>query len=132
MMDAETKREEADREFVDKREELRRADEEKTKKNKARREKQKARKNKAKVKGDDEGGIAGSKSAQHLNGGQAAGQNGERNGVNGNNNGKGVTKGSTLVTDRGLPGYKGADQKNNEGGEVKAVEDVGIVIHDDG
>ena len=132
MMDTETKREEADREFEDKREELRRADEEKTKKNKARREKQKARKDKAKAKSNVRSGVDCSNGVQHANRGQIDGQNEERNGVNGKDSGKEVSKPSALPTDRDLSTSQKTDHTNYEGGEVKAVQDVGIIIHDDG
>ena len=123
MMDSETKREEADRQFEERRSELKKADDEKTKKNKARREKQKARKDKSKVKG------------KGANGGESvvakAGTDGGRDGGNGTEStdmaaklpASGVTNGRS---ESDVTKLAGSD------GNPKAVEEVGIVIHDDG
>lgn len=134
MMDVETKREEADKEFEAKREELKRADEEKTRKNKARREKQRARKDKAKTKGNDRSEHGWTKGEQRSKGDIAEGQNGEHNGVNGKVKveAKEVINGTAPPAYRDLPGHKGASKANSEGREVKDVENIGIVIHDDG
>ena len=131
MMDSETKREEADKHFEERREELKRADEEKTRKNKARREKQKARKDKAKVKCRDDD-RSDEKMMPQINGSQAEGQNRAQNGIDGKVNGKGGAKDNGVSSSRNLPGSESAVQTTVEGGEIKTVEGVGIIIHDDG
>ena len=133
MMDSETKREEADKQFEERREELKKADEEKTRKNKARREKQKARKDKAKTKcRDDDDRPYKKTNVKRINGNQVNDQNGGKNGISGGVNGQDRAKHNDIPTSQGLLGSEEAERANTEGGEVKAVEDVGIVIHDDG
>ena len=108
LMDEEVKREEADKDFEEKQEEMRKKDEAKTSKNKARRDKAKARKEKAKGKG-------------------VADANGDHEAeVNGTADGAGKKGLKPMVVSR--------DNQSDElepGGEVKNVDQIGIVIHDE-
>ena len=118
MMDEEAKKEVADREFAKQKEELKRKDEAKTSKNKARREKRKAGKAKGKSNGAAEDG----------NGEGDVEMSGKEN------NGKNVKMKPKLMT----RSRKAEDEDEDEaaeaingGGNVKAVEEVGITIHDE-
>ena len=129
LMDSETKREEADKQFEKKREELRRADEEKTRRNKAKRERQRARKDKAKTKGrvgDDGGdGSDGRTGVQQRANGKHEGRNGGLNGEDG-------SRKDEVSGRQGATRSEGAVKSSLDGGEDEAVESIGIVIHDDG
>lgn len=120
LMDAEARTEVADREFAGRREEARRRDEERTGRNRARREKQKARKAK---------GKNGSGDAGEGKGGE------ERDGKEGGGGGaKDVKKKvvSRVVAAKREDGVEDeADEAMAGDGDTKAVEEVGITIHDE-
>ena len=99
LMDEEVEKEQRDREWEEKRLELKKMDEEKRSKNKARRDKAKARKDKAKGTGGD-----GKMDVEK----------------------KPITKSGPS-----LPRTISINAEGAHGGEVKAVEEVGILIHDD-
>jgi hypothetical protein len=103
VMDEEVEKEEADKEWAAKQAELKKKEEAKTNKNKAKREKAKARKEAAK-------------------------------------NGDGKANGEAKKMEKKLGPHKGAvdvrkndedEEGINNGTDVKAVEEIGIVIHDD-
>jgi hypothetical protein len=103
MMDDEAQKQEDDREWELKREEQRKKDEEKLSKNKKRRQKAKERSNKKK------GGIAGEEGLKM-----------DVDAVKGGAEGKAQN------------GTKAEGEQNGtEGGEVQAVEEIGIIIHDE-
>jgi hypothetical protein len=104
MMDEEVRQEEEEKEARQKKEELEKKDREKTEKNRAKREKARLRKEKAK-KGAKESTPAAEETAKKK-----------------------------LVPN--VNGVKVSDEKhdeenNNEGGEVKNADEIGLVIEDD-
>jgi hypothetical protein len=101
LMDEEVEKEQRDREWEEKRLELKKKDEEKRNKNKAKRDKAKARKDKAKGGGTAEDGKMD------------------------------MEKKITAKAGPKLPRPMSINAEGAHGGEVKAVEEVGILIHDD-
>lgn len=110
MMDEEVKKEEDEKEFKTRKEELERRDKEKTEKNRAKREKARLRKEKAKK------------------GGKGSGEGSERDGTPVAED-KGKRK--LVPNANGLKGGEEAVGEENEGGEVKNAEEIGLVIEDD-
>ncbi|KAI4680237.1 uncharacterized protein J4E88_006129 [Alternaria novae-zelandiae] len=111
MMDEEVKKEEDEKEFAKRKGELEKKDNEKTEKNRLKREKARQRKEKAK-----KGGKGGAGS--------------ERDGTPVAEDGKTKKK---LAPNANVP-KTGTDEDadgNNEGGEVKNAEEIGLVIEDD-
>ncbi|KAI4645147.1 hypothetical protein J4E93_005947 [Alternaria ventricosa] len=111
MMDEEVKKEEDEKEFAKRKEELEKKDKEKTEKNRLKREKARQRKEKAK-----KGGKGGTGS--------------ERDGTPVAEDCKTKKK---LAPNANVP-KTGTDEDadaNNEGGEVKNAEEIGLVIEDD-
>lgn len=110
-MDEEVKKEEDEKAFLERKAELERKDKEKTDKNRARREKQRARK--AKQQKGQKAGAGGS-------GESPPSVEGEK------------TK-KKLAPNANAPrtGEGADDQALNEGGEVKNVDEIGLVIEDD-
>jgi hypothetical protein len=111
MMDEEVKKEEDEKEFAKRKEELEKKDKEKTEKNRLKREKARQRKEKAK-----KGGKGGTGT--------------ERDRTPVAEDGKTKKK---LAPNANAP-KTGADDEadpNNEGGEVKNAEEIGLVIEDD-
>lgn len=109
-MDEEVKAEEEEKSAKEKREELERRDREKTDKNRAKREK--ARLRKEKMKGEKKGGGGG-----------------------GGKDGTEAGKKKLVPKSKGV-GEKGDDEQvevemNNEGGEVKNADEIGLTIEDD-
>lgn len=111
LMDAEVQKEEDEKEFKTRKEELERRDREKTEKNRAKREKARLRKEKAKK------------------GGTSAGEGSERDGTPVASEGTGKRK--FVPSANGLKAGEEAHGEENEGGEVKNVEEIGLVIEDD-
>jgi flagellar biosynthesis/type III secretory pathway protein FliH len=107
-MDEEVKKEEADKDFEEKREEMKKKDEAKTSKNKARRDKAKARKEKAKGKGTAD-----------ANGDNEAEADGTADGPV-----KKSLKPMIVSRDDESDGLE-------TGGEVKNADEIGIVFHDE-
>lgn len=108
LMDEEVRKEEGDKVFESKREELKKKDEAKTNKNKARRDKKKANREKGKGKGAD-----GDDSQMEV----------EANGTKADALKNGL-KPMVLTRDK-------SDDEVEMGGEVKNVDEIGIVIHDE-
>lgn len=112
MMDEEVQKEEDEKEFAQRKEELEKRDKEKTEKNRLKREKARLRKEKAKKGG--KGGNADS----------------ERDGIPVADGEK--TKKKLAPNANELKHGAGKDaEDNNEGGEVKNVEEIGLIIEDD-
>jgi hypothetical protein len=109
MMDEEVKREEDEKTAKERKDELEKKDREKTEKNRLKREKARLRKERAKQgkKGD----------GSEREGTPAAEDKGKRK----------------LVPKANGPAAKAGEDEttNNEGGEVKNVEEIGLVIEDD-
>lgn len=111
MMDEQVKKEEDEKEFQKRKEELERQDREKTEKNRAKREKARARKAKQKKgqKGDGANGKEGSPAPQ----------------------GDKLKKKLAPNANAPKPSGDEEDQVLNGGGEVKNSEEIGLVIEDD-
>lgn len=109
MMDEEVKKEEDEKEFAKRKEELEKKDKEKTEKNRLKREKARLRKEKAK-----KGGKGGDSERE----GTPAAEDKEK-------------KKKLVPNINGLKAGKEGDTEENEGGEVKNTEEIGLVIEDD-
>jgi hypothetical protein len=109
LMDEEVKQEGEDKEAKERREELEKKDREKTEKNRMKREKARLRKEKAKQGKKGEG--------SDKEGTPAADESGKRK----------------LAPRANGPTHNGEDDETaiNEGGEVKNVEEIGLIIEDD-
>lgn len=112
MMDEEVRKEEDEKEFEKRKEELEKRDKKKTEKNRLKREKARLRKEKAK-----KGGKAGDEGSER---GCTPAAEGEK------------AKSKLAPSAKALKSREDEDEDaNNEGGEVKNAEEIGLVIEDD-
>ncbi|KAF1849010.1 DUF1168-domain-containing protein [Cucurbitaria berberidis CBS 394.84] len=110
MMDDEVKKEEDEKEFKSRKEDLEKRDREKTERNRLKREKARLRKEKAKK------GGKGSGEGSERDGTPAAEDRGRR---------------KLVPNANGLRAGEEGYGEENEGGEVKNAEEIGLVIEDD-